>query len=357
MPNISDNRSLEARLEKLVKSFDKRSDVNALQFALSSPSREWSWSWPSSPQPYFIASTTKLYVTAILVQLRHEGRIDFDQPAAIYLPDTLTDGIHVLKGIDSSKLITVRQMMAHTSGIPDYFEQKGKKGKSHLEKVLKEDKAWTVEDVVDITRSLKPQFPPSARARAFYSDTNYQLLGALIESIENAPFSEVVQSRIAGPLQLSNTYLFTSEHIDSYEEIPHILLGRKPVYIPKAMASFQADGGIVSTATEGIRFLEAFMEGSLFPTSYFKELMSVWRSVFGPIEYGTGIMRYKLPRLFSPLQPVPPMIGHSGASGVVLFYVPELDLYLSGAVNQLRRRGLPFQLMTRIVLLCRKMFA
>ena len=349
---------LEERLERLITRFDARPDTSTVQFALASPSREWQWAWPASPTPYFIASTTKLYVTAILVQLRHEQRLDFDTPAANYLPDDLTDGIHVLKGVDSSKTITVRQLMAHTSGIADYLEQRGKKKRrSHLENILKEDVGWTLEDVLEITRTLPPRFAPGARAQAFYSDTNYQLLGAIIESVEQAPFADVMDQRIVKPLGLENTYLFSRTHLHRYDKVPTLLFGKERLHIPQAMASFQADGGIVSTAPEGIRFMTAFMDGTLFPSSYFNELMDTWRSIFGPLEYGTGMMRYKLPRIFSLFQSVPPMIGHSGASGVVLFFVPELDLYVSGTLNQVKKRGLSFQLMTRSVLLCKKLFA
>lgn len=355
MPQTTSLNALEERLDRLVTSFDTRTDTNAVQFALASPSRDWAWSWPSSSTPYFIASTTKLYVTAILVQLHQQGLLDFDKPTASYLPKGMMDRVHVRKKKDTSQQITVRQMMAHTSGIADYFEQR-RKGKSHFERVLKEDFAWDVHDVVKITRTLKPKFPPGTPKRAFYSDTNYQLLGALIESIEEASFSEVVEQRILNPLGLENTYVFSEALINQYDHVSTMLFGKKPVIIPKAMASVQADGGIVSTATDGIQFMNAFMDGTLFPTSYFKTLFESWHSIFGPLEYGMGVMRYKLPRILSPFQRVPPMVGHSGASGTVLFFVPELDLYISGTINQLKKRGLAFQLLTRIVVLCQKFF-
>ena len=71
-----------------------------------------------------------------------------------------------MKKVDASKLITIGQMMAHTSGIADYFEQRGKKGKSHFDRILKEDMGWDIEDVVEITRTLKPKFPPASPKRA-----------------------------------------------------------------------------------------------------------------------------------------------------------------------------------------------
>ena len=356
MNTIQSVDALEKRLTRLITAFDLRSDTNAVQMALSSPSRNWAWSWPQPELPYFIASTTKLYVTAILLQLRHEGLVDLDKSASSYLPQGMMEKTHVLNKEDFSNQITVRQLMAHTSGMADYFEQRGKKGRSHFENILKEDVAWNVHDVLDITRQLKPKFAPGTPKRAFYSDTNYQLLGAIIEFIESAPFSQVVHRRIIEPLKLTDTYLFTEKHITQYGDVSTMLFGKKPVVIPKAMASVQADGGLVSTASDGVRFLEGFMGGTLFPTSYFKEVLHKWHSIFGPLEYGTGVMRYKLPRIMSPFQPVPPMVGHSGASGTVLFFVPELDLYISGTLNQIKKRGLPFQLMTRVVVLCKKMF-
>ena len=49
---------------------------------------------------------------------------------------------------------------------------------------------------------------------------------------------------------------------------------------------------------------------------------------------------------------LPTMVGHSGASGAVLYYVPELDLYVSGTVNQIKRRSLSHKLLARLVMAC-----
>ena len=96
------------------------------------PAAAGSWDWASPAASggadpagqYFIASTTKLYVTALVMQLRAEGRLDLRAPAATYLDPALLDGIHVLRGVDSSARITVEELLAHTSGIADYFEQR-----------------------------------------------------------------------------------------------------------------------------------------------------------------------------------------------------------------------------------------
>jgi D-alanyl-D-alanine carboxypeptidase len=354
MAGAAERTRLESGLTKLLASYDARADTNAVRFALASPSRGWSWEWasPGSPEQYFIASTTKLYVSAIVMQLRAEGRVDIDTPAAAYVGAAVMEGLHILGGVDSSQRITVRELLAHTSGIADYFEQRRADGGTQIGDALKGDFAWTFDDVLRITREMKPRFAPSAPGKAYYSDTNYQLLGALIEAVTGGSFERAVQDRVIGPLGLGGTYPFTSGSVGHYGEVAAMLYDRTPVVIPRAMASVRADGGIVSTAGDGITFLEAFMTGALFPIDDLVEMQKTWRRIFPPLEYGVGIMRFALPRYYSPFRPVPAMIGHSGASGAVLYRVPELDLYVSGTVNQIKKRSLSYNLMTRLVMTC-----
>jgi CubicO group peptidase (beta-lactamase class C family) len=351
----SDQVELEGDLARILSTYDARSDTNAVRFALASPSHGWSWELasPDSHEQYFIASTTKLYVSAIVMQLRSEGCVSLDAPAVTYLEPSIMAGIHVLGGVDSSDRITVRELLAHTSGIADYFEQRRSDGSSQIKDALAHDFAWSFEDVLRIAKQqMKPRFAPSTPDKAFYSDTNYQLLGALIEAVTGVSFEEALRRRIIEPLGLRDTYPFTADTLHRYEEVAAMLYGRERVAIPKAMASVRADGGIVSTAPDGITFFEALMTGALFPVEYLEEMQRNWNRIFMPLEYGVGIMRFALPRYYSPLRPVPPMVGHSGASGAVLYHVPKLDLYISGTVNQIKKRGLSYNLMARLVMAC-----
>jgi D-alanyl-D-alanine carboxypeptidase len=355
MEDASGNARLEAGLATTLEKYDARSDTNAVRFALESPSRGWSWGWtsPGSPQQYFIASTTKLYVSAIVMRLRSEGLVDLDAPAASYLEPRIMAGIHVLGGVDYSDRITVHELLAHTSGIADYFEQKRADGRTQIGDALAKDFGWSFEDVLRITKEqMTPRFAPSTPGKAFYSDTNYQLLGALIEAVTGASFEEAVRRRVIEPLALTATYPFTRETIGRYDEVAAMLDGANRVVIPQAMASVRSDGGIVSTAEDGVVFLKAFMGGGLFPGSYLDEMQARWNRVFSPLQYGVGIMRFALPRYYSPFRPIPAMVGHSGASGAVLYHVPELDLYVSGTVNQIKKRSLSYNLMARLVMAC-----
>ncbi|MDP2233910.1 MAG: serine hydrolase domain-containing protein, partial [Actinomycetota bacterium] len=355
MPKAGAYAALESRLSGLLHKYDIRTDTNGVRFALASPSRGWNWEWssPGSIEQYFIASTTKLYVTTLVMQLRSEGLLDLDAPAAAYLDPSVLAGIHVLHGVDSSDSITVRELLSHTSGIADYFEQRRRDGSTQIGDALRRDFAWTFDDVLRITKEeLTPKFAPSTPGKALYSDTNYQLLGAVIEAVTGTSYEYALRQRVLLPLGLEDTYPFTVETNDRYDSVAAMLYGTERVAIPKAMASLRADGGIVSTARDGIVFLEAFMTGRLFPVEYLDEMQQQWNSIFPPLEYGMGIMRFALPRYYTLFRKVPAMIGHSGASGAVLFHVPELDLYVSGTVNQIKKRSLSYNLMTRLVMAC-----
>jgi CubicO group peptidase (beta-lactamase class C family) len=98
------------------------------------------------------------------------------------------------------------------------------------------------------------------------------------------------------------------------------------------------------------------MTGRLFPSAYLTDMQSQWNAIFPPLQYGMDLMRFALPRYYTLFKGVPPMIGHSGASGAVLYYVPALDLYVSGAVNQIKQRSLSYNLLARLVMACQAAF-
>jgi CubicO group peptidase (beta-lactamase class C family) len=349
--------TLESKLTRLLEQYDARQDTNGVRFALASPKRGWRWEWssPGSIEQYFIASTTKLYVNALVMQLQAERQLELDASAARYLDPSIMTGIHVLRGVDSGGRITIRELLSHTSGIADYFEQRQRDGSTQIGKALQADCAWTFDDVLRITKDeLTPRFAASTPGKAFYSDTNYQLLGALIEAVTGVSYEDALRQRILEPLALPGTYPFTQADVECYDSVAGMLYGHKRVAIPKAMASVRADGGIVSTASDGLTFLEAFMTGRLFPGAYLTEMQSQWHAIFPPLQYGIGLMRFALPRYYTLFKAVPPMIGHSGASGAVLFYVPALDLYVSGTVNQVKQRSLSYNLLTRLVMACQE---
>jgi D-alanyl-D-alanine carboxypeptidase len=124
------------------------------------------------------------------------------------------------------------------------------------------DQFWTFEQAIERTKKMKHLFVPGTKGKANYSDANFQLLGKIIENITHKSYSENCKEFITQPLGLTKTYLYQ----DSTDKTPKTLYYKNnELNIPKAMTSFGADGGIVSTSTDMLIFIEAFFTGKLFP--------------------------------------------------------------------------------------------
>ena len=85
-----------------------------------------------------------------------------------------------------------------------------------------------------------------------------------------------------------------------------------------------------------------------FPKERLGELEK-WNSIFFPFKYGVGIQKFKIPRILSLFQSVPEMIGHCGSTGSVAFYVPDMDIYITGTVNQQAKPNVTFQTTIKII--------
>lgn len=293
---------------------------------------------------FFIASTTKLFTTALIFKLVDQGKLNLNDPIANYLNKELLKGIHVLNGIDYSDSIQVRHLLEQSSGLPDYFSDKGPNGKTMVDSLRQKDFAWTFEDAMQRTKAMKPLFEPGKANKAHYSDANYQLLGALIQQLYGKTTAQAIQDEICIPLKLENTYLFQLN-----TKVPRWFLdGKDSLVIPLAMASTDADGGMVSTAPELLRFVQAFFRGELFNPNHVKTNQA-FRSIFFPLAYGTGLMKFELPAAMTLFKKYPAFYGHSGLSGAFAWYIPEKDLFVAGTVNQLKDAGLSYNLLIRIL--------
>ena len=220
------------------------------------------------------------------------------------------------------------------------------------------DTEWDLDYVVDVAKNhLSPQFAPEPAAKvrsgkkAHYADTNFQLLGATIEAVMGKPLQQGLEELILGPLALSATYLHGHGRPQSVDQgAPATMYyGEKPLYLDRVMRSFGPDGGLVSNVEDSLRFLRALMEGDLFQAPSTLDRMMNWKRIFFPMQYGLGLMRFRLPRILSPFSPAPELIGHSGVSSAFLFYNADARLYIAGTLNQLKNQGRPVRLMLKII--------
>ncbi|MDI6699242.1 MAG: serine hydrolase domain-containing protein [Candidatus Saccharicenans sp.] len=314
--------------------------------------------------PFFIASVTKLFITASILRLQEMKLLGLDQPASLYLPEGFLTGLlRTRDGRDLTSEITIAQLLSHTSGLPDYLEMKDDRGKSLVDRIIKEeDQSFTIQDFLEIVRKCGKPIRPVQRVspisfRAYYADTNFQILFAVLENVCNRTIKQVFTDLIYTPLGIKSTFLpgpATSRR-DLFEAFP-VRAGDKILNRPMALRSF---GDLYSTISELNIFMRSLINGQLFNNPETARLMTSGWKRFGfrfssfspgwPIEYGLGIMRFKPPAFLGPFRRLPAVIGHTGAVGSWLFYCPGLDLYMAGTVNQLKAAAIPFRFVMKVL--------
>ena len=268
-------------LEKLLEKYINQKQIFNIVISIQSGDDSLEWSGAAgiaapgknsemrADSPYFIASITKMFTASAIMLLHEQKKLNLEDPVTTYIPPDQIDGIHHHKGKDYSNELKIYHLVSHTSGLADYFEQKNKKGTNFLDKILAEgDAEWNLDVVLEIViNDLEPKFPPALKQgnnqKAFYSDTNYQLLGAILEKLLGKRLGQILDEFFFTPLDLPNTYVYGDDVAGSDREEPAtIYYAETPLNMPKAMKSFGPDGAIVSTAKEQILFLEALFSSA-----------------------------------------------------------------------------------------------
>ena len=358
-PSADLNQDLQSIISELV-----QKDRSVKNCVLSVMTGDGSWEWSgavgiahedggvpmTSDTPIYIASVTKLYTATAVMLLIEKGAVSLDDPMAKYLPNELIRGIHIYHGKDYSAEITIRELLSHSSGIADYYTEKSSDGKNLFEYFLeKPDRMWTVDETIARARNdLKPNFRPGTGAS--YSDTNFQLLGKVIEAVTGKPLQLVYEEFFFHPLGLEHTWLighWRSQNVPPPSPADVFFQDMNITRI-RSNGAYWAEGGIVSTAGEMNIFLKALNEGRIIRPASLK-LMHDWRRIQFPLQYGYGTMYFNLPWPIRALTRIPPLWGHSGSTGSFLYYSESLDLYMAGSIDQTESKTKPFILMRRVM--------
>ncbi|TXB62854.1 serine hydrolase domain-containing protein [Phaeodactylibacter luteus] len=284
--------------------------------------------------PFLIASIGKTFTATLVMQLAAEGQLRPSDPIGGFLPDSLLRGLHVWKGRDYSKEITIGQLLQHTSGLADWFEDQPKQGPSFLEQMLASPgKFWEPSEVLAYARQqLSAHFAPGQGFH--YSDTGYFLLGLLLEAHYGQPLHEVLQRQLLEPLGLEQVSMhLRSAPLRAFAAAPAPLyLEELEVSTYRSLSADWAGGGLLATADDLARFMQALAYGEVLPKSTWQS-MQAWVPETKGMSYGFGLRRFQL-RGLSPLLPDLTLIGHSGSTGSFLYYCPELDVFMAGSFNQ-----------------------
>ena len=195
---------------------------------------------------------------------------------------------------------------------------------------------------------MKPNFAPGTRTS--YSDTNFLLLGKVIETVTGSPLDVAFETRIFAPLGLKHTWLIGHSGVTSgrLDEPADVFDGEVNITRARMSPSYWADGGIVSNAKDMIVFLRALNDGRIVRPQTLEQ-MHDWRPWKFPMQYGLGTMLFRLPGLAAAATGLPPLWGHSGSTGSFLYYSPSDDLYVAGTVGQTDANAKPFSLIRGVL--------
>ncbi|UCG29328.1 MAG: beta-lactamase family protein, partial [candidate division WOR-3 bacterium] len=156
---------------------------------------------------YYIASINKLFVSAIILRMYRDNKLDLHDKISNYLPAEIVSGLHIYKNKDYSNDLSIFHLLSHTSGLPGYLIDKqanGKRAMTELEEGI--DQSWQIEKVIQEVKKMKPHFPPGKPGRAKYIDTNHQILSLVIENIVGQPINNVLRN-LFEESQLTRTYV------------------------------------------------------------------------------------------------------------------------------------------------------
>jgi len=241
---------------------------------------------PAEPEVR-VGSNTKMFVATVVLQLADEGAIELDAPIDAYLPGLVTG-----EGIDGAA-ITVRDLLQQTSGLPEYADEVAADafGVQHV--------YISARDMLDIALSRPAVFAPGAEWG--YSNTNYIVLGLLVERVTERALWEQIDDRIVTPLNLQHTYLPGPGERELRGEHPPAFHADEPGRLREITdmdPSFGwSAGAMVSTPGELNEFMRALLAGELLSEESLAQMQDAVPSpddLWPEATYGLGLQSFPL---------------------------------------------------------------
>lgn len=267
----------------------------------------------NTPETAFgIGSITKVFIAVIALQLNEEGLLPLDKPVSHWLDEKIT------ARIPSADTATVRQLLSHYSAIPSWETQPSwiydARGKN-----VDPEKVWLPHENLDYIRGEKALGLPGKQFS--YSNTNFTLLGMLIECITQNSLEEALRRRIFEPLFLEHTFLETGlpashrkvaarYHCLDSNFIENAALSPFVYPEPNGFLNVSATnlsvewaaGGIISTAQDLLTFMLALKNGQLLTPSG----MAAMQSWLPADKEMMGLSLFKIETEYGPA------LGHGG---------------------------------------------
>ncbi|MEV6425538.1 serine hydrolase domain-containing protein [Streptomyces sp. NPDC051662] len=231
-----------------------------------------------------IASNTKTFTAVVVLQLVGEGKIDLDAPVETYLPDLLRG-----EGVDGRR-ITVRQLLQHTSGLPEYTQIVAENYGEFQHRYAEP------RELLDLALEGKASFPPGTKWE--YSNTNYIVAGLLVQKITGRPLAEQINKRVVERIGLRHTYFPAAGDMTIREKHPKGYYADKPGAPLRDVTEQDpswgwAAGAMISTNSDVNRFFTALLDGRLLKPAQLKEMRTTVPAEGDPVpgtRYGLGLM-------------------------------------------------------------------
>lgn len=239
---------------------------------------------PASPERWWPASVTKMITGAVILQMIERRDLALTDSLEAFLPT-----------VPDASLITIDQLLRHTSGLYS-FER---------DPAFQADRRYhTPEELIAYAARHGLDFSPGASWS--YSNTGYVVLARVAEAIDGKPFADIVQTRIAAPLGLTQFGILEAAAVDS---IVPAATTHPPS--PNEIASLSGAGGLAASPRDLLVFLHAYLTGQLVSTATLTSALEKLHPMNGTeFFFGRGLMAFDVP---DPQRPAL-WLGHSGGS-------------------------------------------
>jgi len=208
---------------------------------------------------YRIGSITKMFTATMIFQLIDEGKLSLNTPLATYFPQ-----------MPNATRITIGEMLDHRSGLHNFTND------SLYATYM--TKPQTEAAMLAIIVKEKPDFEPDARAE--YSNTNFVLLGYIIEKITGKPYREELKKRVTSKIGLTDTYYGNKTNVANNEAYSYSFVDKWQQQPETDMSIPGGAGALVSTPTDLVKFITALFNGKLISTGSL-EHMKTMRDNYG----------------------------------------------------------------------------
>ncbi|WP_452226843.1 serine hydrolase domain-containing protein [Lacinutrix cladophorae] len=275
-----------------------------------------------------IASSTKLFVSTIILQLEEEGKLSINDKVFPYLKDIEYlnfKNFHNLKGIKYAQDITIEHLLSHRSGLADLFTDKEE---AFFEMIMQNpNKQYTPKSIVALYNQFnlnqEPHFTPNTGWH--YSDINYVLLGLIIEKLDKTKLAQSIRNRILEPMEMKNTFFeFYEEPKTQSRQINQYI---ENTNFSKRNTSFDwAGGGLVSTNTDLAIFIKSLFNYELINKESLAKMIDVKFTKKNENRYGLGVYEFHLNDNV--------YYGHFGFYNTFVGYCPTTKTTLSYSISQ-----------------------